>query len=134
MYTTMLIFGNSLKESFCRTKRQTTLKLGMQHSIFKYMYCQLFLSNNDPGLILTYFTTRSNLVLKSEISKLVDAVNYMITLTCMNIKGQGHSVTGPKVSVFSICKLLFLRNNCQISCGASMEMEGINFVQMVQVT
>ena len=36
-----------------------TLKLGMHHWVFKYyQVC----SNDDPGLTLTYFTTRSNLV------------------------------------------------------------------------
>ena len=36
-----------------------TLKLGMLHRVFEYY--QVY-SNNDPGLILTYFTARSNLV------------------------------------------------------------------------
>ena len=35
-----------------------TLKLGMQHRVLKYY--QIY-SNDDPGLILTYFTVRSNL-------------------------------------------------------------------------
>ena len=36
-----------------------TLKLGMQHWVFEYyQVC----SNDDPGLALTYFTGRSNLV------------------------------------------------------------------------
>ena len=36
-----------------------TLKLGMQHRVLEYNQgC----SNDDPGLTLTYFTTRSNLV------------------------------------------------------------------------
>ena len=36
-----------------------TLKLGMQHRVLKYYrVC----SNDDPGLTLTYFTARSNLV------------------------------------------------------------------------
>ena len=37
-----------------------TLKLGMQHQMLEYYQdC----SNDDPGLTLTYFTARSNLVL-----------------------------------------------------------------------
>ena len=36
-----------------------TLKLGMQHQVLEYY--QIY-SNNDTGLILTYFTARSNLV------------------------------------------------------------------------
>ena len=36
-----------------------TLKLGMQHLVLEYyQVC----SNDDPGLTLTYFTARSNLV------------------------------------------------------------------------
>ena len=36
-----------------------TLQLGMQHWVLGYyQVC----SNDDPGLILTYFTSRSNLV------------------------------------------------------------------------
>ena len=38
---------------------QMTLKLGMQHRVLEY--CQIC-SNEDPELILTYFTARSNLV------------------------------------------------------------------------
>ena len=36
-----------------------TLKLGMQHRVLKYY--QIY-SSDDPGLTLTYFTARSNLV------------------------------------------------------------------------
>ena len=36
-----------------------TLKLSMQHRVLEYY--QIFL-NDDPGLTLTYFTARSNLV------------------------------------------------------------------------
>ena len=36
-----------------------TLKLGMQHRVHEYYHV---CSNDDPGLTLTYFTARSNLV------------------------------------------------------------------------
>ena len=36
-----------------------TLKLGVQYRVLKYYQIS---SNDDPGLTLTYFTTRSNLV------------------------------------------------------------------------
>ena len=67
------------------------MKLGMQHRVLEhYQVC----SNDDPGLTLTYFMARSNLVpyafvwemvkqwifqnpLLSMISKLTDAVNYI---------------------------------------------------------
>ena len=53
------IWKKHLKIFFSGTKRPMTLKLGMQHRVLKYyQVC----SNVDPGLTLTYFTTRSNLV------------------------------------------------------------------------
>ena len=56
----MLIYGKNLKKIiFSRTKRLMTLKVGMLHWVFEYyQVC----SNDDPGMILTYFTARSNLV------------------------------------------------------------------------
>ena len=50
----------TLKIFFSGTKGPMTLKLGMQHRVLEYY--QVF-SNDDPGLTLTYFTARSNLVL-----------------------------------------------------------------------
>ena len=57
---TMPIYGKNLKKIFfSRTKRLMTLKLGLQHRVFKYYkVC----SNDDPVLTLTYFMARSNLV------------------------------------------------------------------------
>ena len=49
----------TLKISFSGTKRPMTLKLGKQHRVLKYYQIP---SNDDPGLTLTYFTARSNLV------------------------------------------------------------------------
>ena len=40
-------------------KTPMTLKLGKQHRVLKYYH---ICSNADPGLTLTYFTARSNLV------------------------------------------------------------------------
>ena len=49
----------TLKNFFSGTKRLMTLKFGLQHRVLEYyQVC----SNDDPGLILTYFTARSNLV------------------------------------------------------------------------
>ena len=48
-----------LKKNFSEIKRLITLKLVMQHRVLEYyQVC----SNDDPGLTLTYFTARSNLV------------------------------------------------------------------------
>ena len=55
----MPIHGKTLKIFFSGTERPMTLKLGMQHWVQEYYQ---FYSNNDPGLTLTYFMARSNLV------------------------------------------------------------------------
>ena len=49
----------TLKNLLVLTKRPMTLKLGMQHWVLQYYQVS---SNDDPGLTLTYFTARSNLV------------------------------------------------------------------------
>ena len=56
----MPIYGKDLKKIFFSgTKRPMTLNLGTRHRVLEYYkVC----SNEDPGLTLTYFTTRSNLV------------------------------------------------------------------------
>ena len=56
----MPIYGKNLKKIFFfGTKRPMTLKLGRQHRVVEYyQVC----SNDDPGLTMTYFTTRSSLV------------------------------------------------------------------------
>ena len=50
---------HNLKKIFSGTKRLMTLNFGMHHRVLKYY--QVF-SKDDPGLTLTYFTARSNLV------------------------------------------------------------------------
>ena len=54
------IYGKNLKKIFFSgTKRPMTLNLGMHHRVLEYyQVC----STDDPGLTLTYFTARSNLV------------------------------------------------------------------------
>ena len=47
------------KKKISRTKRPMSFKLGMQHWVLEYY--QVY-SNDDPGLTLTYFTARSNMV------------------------------------------------------------------------
>ena len=50
----MLIYGKNLKKIFFfGTKRPMTLKVGMQHRVLEYFQV---CSNNDPGLILAYFS------------------------------------------------------------------------------
>ena len=56
----MPIYGTNVKKIFFyKTKRPRTLKLSMRHWVLKYY--QVY-SNDDPGLTLTYFTARSDLV------------------------------------------------------------------------
>ena len=53
----MPIYGKKIFSS--GTELPMTLKLGMQHWVLKYyQVC----TNDEPGLTLTYFTARSNLV------------------------------------------------------------------------
>ena len=55
----MPIYDNNLNKIFSGTKQPMTLKVGMQHRVFKYYpIC----SYDDLGLTLTYFTARSNFV------------------------------------------------------------------------
>ena len=55
------IYDENLQKTkfFSGAKWLMTLKVGMQHWVLKYY--QVF-SNDDPGLTLTYFIARSNLV------------------------------------------------------------------------
>ena len=56
----MPIYDNNLKQIFFSgTKRLETLNLGMHHLVLEYYQ---FCSNDNPGLTMTYFTARSNLV------------------------------------------------------------------------
>ena len=49
----------TLKKFFSGTERPMILNVGIQHRVLEYyQVC----SNDDPGLTLTYFTARSNLV------------------------------------------------------------------------
>ena len=63
-----------------------TLNIGMQHLILKYY--QVY-SNDDPGLNLTYFTARSNLVPYAFVwgkGKIMDFSE--ITVVCDNKVGR----------------------------------------------
>ena len=55
----MSIYSKHFKKIFFRAERPMTLKLGMQNQVLK---CYHVGSNDDPGLTLTYFTARSNLL------------------------------------------------------------------------
>ena len=56
----MPIYCKNLKKIiFSGTKRQMTLKIGMQHWVLEYYQVG---SNDVPGMTMTYFMPRSNLV------------------------------------------------------------------------
>ena len=115
----------TLKIFFSRTNRPMTLKLGMQHRVFKYY--QVY-SNDDPGLTLTYLTARSNLVHYAFVSEKDKTMDFSETIIVYDIKVGRHSQPNkymkdfvcqrsmllfdldPRSLRFNIFKLLFLRN------------------------
>ena len=57
---TMPIYGENIKKNlFLQNQKANDLELGMQHCVLEYY---LICSNDGPGLTLTYFTARSNMV------------------------------------------------------------------------
>ena len=60
-----------------------TLKVGMQHWVLEYyQVC----SNDDPGLTLTYFTARSNLVLYAFGCEKGNIMDFSETIVVYDIK------------------------------------------------
>ena len=60
-----------------------TLKVCVQHRVLKYyQVC----SNDDPGLILTYFTARSNLVTCAFVWEKVKTMDFSETIVVYDIK------------------------------------------------
>ena len=60
-----------------------TLKLGMQHRVLKYYQIP---SNDDPGLTLTYFTARSNLVRYAFVWEKGKTMDFSETIVIYNLK------------------------------------------------
>ena len=60
-----------------------TLKLGVQHRVLEYY--QIF-SNDGPGLILTYFTARSNLVPYALVWEKGKTMDFSETIVVYDIK------------------------------------------------
>ena len=60
-----------------------TLKVGIQHRVFKYyQVC----SNDDLGLTVTYFTARSNLVPYSFVWEKSNIIEFSETIVVYDIK------------------------------------------------
>ena len=80
----MAIYGKNLKKIFFSgTKRPVTLSLGMHHRVLEYyQVC----SNNDPGLTLTYFTARSNLVTYAFVWETGKPVDFSETIVVYDLK------------------------------------------------
>ena len=60
-----------------------TLKFGMHHRVLEY--CQVC-SNDDPGLTLTYFTARSNLVPYAFVWEKVKTMDFSETIVVFDLK------------------------------------------------
>ena len=60
-----------------------TLKVCRRHQVLK---CYEFCSNDDPGLILTHFTARSNLVPYSFVWQKVKTMDFSETIVVYDIK------------------------------------------------
>ena len=60
-----------------------TLKLGMQHRVLEYY---LVCSNDDPVLILTYFTARSNLVPYAFVWEKGKTMDFSETIVVYDVK------------------------------------------------
>ena len=59
------------------------MKLGMLHCLCEYYQgC----SNHDPGLTLTYFTSRSNLVTWAFVWKKVKIIYFLETIAALGLK------------------------------------------------
>ena len=80
----MPIYGKNLKKIFFSgTKWPMTFKLGMQHRMLEYY--QIF-SNDDPGLTVTYFTARSNLVPDTFIWEKSKTMDFSETIVVCDVK------------------------------------------------
>ena len=79
----MTKMAKNIKDIFSVIERQMTLKLGIQHCVLKYyQVC----SNDAPGLTLTYFIARSNLVPYAFIWEKVKTKDFSETIVVYDIK------------------------------------------------
>ena len=60
-----------------------TLKLGMQHRVLEYYQGY---SNDDPGLTLTYFTARANLILYAFVWEKGKMMDFSETIVLCGLK------------------------------------------------
>ena len=73
----------TLKIFFSGTKRPMILKVIMQHQVLEYyQVC----SNDDPGMTLTYFMARSNLIHYAFVWEKGKTVDFSETIVVFDIK------------------------------------------------
>ena len=83
---TMPIYGkNPSKIFYSGTGRPISTKLGMEHPGLHYQLV-IVCSNDDPGVILTYFMARSNLVTYAFLWDKVKTVNFSETVAASDLK------------------------------------------------
>ena len=77
------IYGkNASKIFFSGTGRPISMKLGMKHwGLLPIIVC----SNDDPGVTLTYFTARSNLVTYTFLWEKVKTVDFSETIAACDL-------------------------------------------------
>ena len=102
----------TLKNFFSGTKRPMTLKLSMHHRVLEYyQVC----SNDDPGLTLTYFTARSNMVLYIFVWEKGKTMDFSETIVVYDLKLATDDQSDKKFLLTSI--LCPLRAVCPLPWG-----------------
>ena len=79
----MLIYGKIPSKIFSGTGRPISTKLGMYHSGLQPV---IVCSYDDPGVTLTYFTARSNLVTYALLWEKVKTVDFSETIAASDLK------------------------------------------------
>ena len=74
---------NIKKIFFSGTKRLMTVKIDMQHQVLEYYQ---ICSNDDPGLTLTYFMARSNIVPYAFVGEESKTMDFSETFVIYDIK------------------------------------------------
>ena len=88
------------------------LKLGMQHLVFEYYQVCL---NDNPGLTLTYFTARPNLVPFAFVWEKGETIDFSETIVVYDLKLATDDLSGKKFLLTS--KLCPLGAVCPLSRG-----------------
>ena len=79
----MSIYGKNLKQIFFGTKRPMTMSLGIHHQVPN---CYQVCSNDDPGVTLTCFAARSNLVPYAFVWEKGETMDFSETIVVCDLK------------------------------------------------